>query len=220
MGWLGSREIAAHQIAINLASLTFMMPLGISGAASVLVGRAIGAKQMQAARRYAVLSLASAAAVMACASIVLLAFPKPLAELYTNQMDVITIAILLIPMAGIFQVFDGLQVVASGVLRGAADTRGPMVINVLGFWLAGMPTAVYLAFVARVGPVGLWWGLVVGLATVSMLLLLRVIRLLQNPISRVQIDLTPAGSVESSSQISPPEVAAVCAGESDPETLA
>ncbi len=220
MGWLGSREIAAHQIAINLASLTFMMPLGISGAASVLVGRAIGAGQMQAARRYAALSLASAAAVMACASAVLLGFPQPLAQLYTNQIDVITIAILLIPMAGIFQVFDGLQVVASGVLRGAADTRGPMVINVLGFWLAGMPTAVYLAFVAHVGPVGLWWGLVVGLATVAMLLLLRVIRLLQNPISRVQIDLPPAYSGDPSSQTSLPEVVVACAGDPDAETVA
>ncbi len=188
MGWLGAREIAAHQIAINLASLTFMMPLGISGAASVLVGRAIGAGDMPAARSYAILSLLSGVGVMSLASILLCTLPYPLARLYTNQADVIAIAVLLIPMAGIFQVFDGMQVVASGVLRGAGDTRGPMLINVLGFWLVGMPVAVYLAFVIQVGPTGLWWGLVAGLATVALLLLMRVVDRLRRHVDRVQLD--------------------------------
>lgn len=100
----------------------------------------------------------------------------------------IAIAVLLIPMAGIFQVFDGMQVVASGVLRGAGDTRGPMLINVLGFWLVGMPVAVYLAFVIQVGPTGLWWGLVAGLATVALLLLMRVVDRLRRHVDRVQLD--------------------------------
>ena len=185
---MGPAKSLRTEIAINLASLTFMVPLGISGAASVLVGRSIGAGQMPVVRSYATLSLLSGVGVMSLASVLLCTLPYPLARLYTNQAEVIAIAVLLIPMAGIFQVFDGLQVVASGVLRGAGDTRVPMLINVLGFWLVGMPIAVYLSFVVEVGPTGLWWGFVAGLATVALLLLVRVVERLRRDVDRVQLD--------------------------------
>ena len=94
----------------------------------------------------------------------------------------------LIPIAGIFQVFDGLQVVAAGVLRGVGDTRAPMVVNLLGFWLIGMPVSLYLGFRTGAGPVGLWWGLVAGLAAVAVFLLVRVRVRLGRELRRVVID--------------------------------
>ncbi len=196
MGWLGAREIAAHQVAINLASLTFMVPLGVSGAASVLVGRAIGRSEMSAARRAAVLSLICGASIMTMTSVIFCMFPHGLARLYSNQSEVVALAAVLIPIAGVFQVFDGLQVVASGVLRGAGDTRWPMVINVLGFWLLGVPTALYLGFFAQSGPRGLWWGLVAGLGSVAILLLARTYRLMRRPIQRIEFDQAEGSSFD------------------------
>jgi len=94
----------------------------------------------------------------------------------------------LIPIAGVFQIFDGIQVVASGVLRGLGDTRAPMVANLLGYWLVGIPVSIYLGFVAGLGPVGLWWGLVLGLGLVGTSLLLRVRTRLARRQIRVVID--------------------------------
>ena len=100
--------------------------------------------------------------------------PGLFSAVYTTDLEVLALATLLIPVAGIFQVFDGLQVVASGVLRGVGDTRSPMVVNLLGFWCLGMPVSLWLGFRTTAGPVGLWWGLVVGLAAVAFFLLIRV----------------------------------------------
>jgi MATE family multidrug resistance protein len=91
-------------------------------------------------------------------------------------------------VAGIFQVFDGLQVVASGVLRGVGDTRSPMILNLLGFWCLGMPVSLWLGFRTSAGPVGLWWGLVVGLAAVAFLLLIRVRKRMGRDLRRIVID--------------------------------
>jgi MATE family multidrug resistance protein len=95
---------------------------------------------------------------------------------------------MLIPLAGVFQVFDGLQVVASGVLRGVGDTRSPMVVNLLGFWCIGMPISIWFGFRTSAGPVGLWWGLVAGLAAVAIFLLLRVGIRLGRDLRRIVID--------------------------------
>ena len=98
----------------------------------------------------------------------------------------------LIPIAGVFQIFDGIQVVAAGVLRGAGDTRAPLVVGVVGFWLIGVPVSIALGFGTGAGPVGLWWGLVVGLAAVAAILLGRVRITLQRTVQRVTIDHDPA----------------------------
>ena len=102
----------------------------------------------------------------------------------------------MIPIAGVFQIFDGIQVVASGVLRGLGDTRAPMVANLLGYWLVGIPVSIYLGFVAGLGPAGLWWGLVLGLGLVGTSLLLRVRARLARRQVRVVIDTPQLSGAE------------------------
>jgi len=188
MGWLGTVAMAGHQVAMNLSSLTFMVPLGISQASAVLVGQGVGREDPGGARRAAGAGLFLGACFMAFTALAFLFFPGPLARVYSGDLEVLALAVALIPLAGIFQVFDGLQVVASGVLRGVGDTRAPMVLNLLGFWCIGMPVGIWLAFKAHLGPAGLWWGLVLGLAAVSVLLLFRVRSRLARDLSRIVID--------------------------------
>jgi len=114
--------------------------------------------------------------------------PGLFSHVYTTDLEVLAVATLLIPVAGVFQVFDGLQVVASGVLRGVGDTRYPMVVNLLGFWCLGMPVSLWLGFRTTAGPVGLWWGLVVGLAAVAFFLLIRVRRRMGLELRRIVIE--------------------------------
>jgi MATE family multidrug resistance protein len=188
MGWLGTRQMAGHQVAINLASLTFMVPLGVSAAAAVLVGNAVGRGNAAAARRSARTALLCGAGFMSATAVIFLLLPRLLAGLYTNDGAVLAVAAGLIPIAGVFQVFDGLQAVSGGILRGLGDTRAPMLINVLGFWLFGMPVSIYLGFAAGLGPRGLWWGFVAGLGAVAVLLLLRVRVRLRRDLRRLVVD--------------------------------
>lgn len=173
MGRMGVTQLAGHQIAINLASLSFMVPLGISGAAATRVGNAIGRGDMPGARRAAAASLLLGGGVMIVFAVAFAALPEPLARLYTRDAAVIAMTAALLPVAAMFQIFDGVQVVAAGILRGAADTALPAVIALLGFWAVGLPLAWYFGFEAGEGPVGLWWGLTAGLAAVALLFLIR-----------------------------------------------
>jgi MATE family multidrug resistance protein len=191
-GWFGPEAIGGHQVAINLASLTFMVPAGIGGAASVLVGHAIGEGDASHARRVAASALLLGAGFMAVMALVMLAIPGVFARAYTSVPGVVAIAVALIPIAGVFQVFDGSQVVAAGVLRGAGDTRAAMLSNVLGFWLIGMPVSLGLGFGAKLGVVGLWWGFVAGLAAVAAFLVARVRFRLSGELARVHVDHPPA----------------------------
>ena len=188
MGGMGSLVMAAHQVAINLAALTFMVPLGISAAAAVKVGHAVGRSDTLDARRSSSSALLCGGGFMTLTAALFLLLPRPLASAYTNDLQVVVLAASLIPIAGVFQVFDGLQIVAAGVLRGLGDTRAPMVINVLGFWLFGIPVSLWLAFGLDLGPEGLWWGFVVALAALASLLLLRVGRRLSRPVARILVD--------------------------------
>jgi MATE family multidrug resistance protein len=188
MGWMGTREMAGHQIAINLAALTFMVPLGVGDAASVLVGRAVGRGDVPGTQGAARAALVCGVGFMTLTGITFLSLPESLAGLYTANQEVIAVAASLIPIAGVFQVFDGLQVVASGVLRGLGDTRAPMVANLLGYWFLGIPVSLYFGFLANYGPAGLWWGLVLGLAVVASTLLVRVRARLARQQPRVLID--------------------------------
>lgn len=174
MGRMGVRELAGHQIAINLASLSFMVPLGISGAAATRVGNAVGRGSMPDARRAAVACLLFGGGVMVIFALLFGAFPQALARLYTRDAGVIAMAAALLPIAAVFQVFDGVQVVGAGVLRGAADTAFPAGIALVGFWAIGLPVGWALGFPAGLGPRGLWWGLTLGLAAVAVLFLARI----------------------------------------------
>ena len=188
MGTLGTIEMAAHQVAINLASLTFMVPLGVGAAAAVVVGRAVGRAAPDDARRAAATSLLLGVVFMAGSAVVMLIAPRILASAYTNEQAVVGLAATLIPIAGVFQIFDGTQVVAAGTLRGLGDTRVPMLVCLVGFWLIGLPVSVYLGLYAGGGPIGLWWGLVAGLGAVAVLLLIRMKFRFRGTLARIAID--------------------------------
>ena len=174
MGWLGTEAIAGHQIALNLAAFAFMIPLGISQAAAVLVGRAVGRGDPERARRSAGGAILVCCVVMLVTAGIFLTLPQVLADQFTTEAGVAAVAAALIPVAGMFQLFDGLQVVCTGVLRGVADTLRPMVYNLLGFWLFGMPVSLWLGFGLGMGPVGLWWGLAAGLGATAVMVMVRL----------------------------------------------
>ena len=174
MGWIGTNEQAGHMAAMNLAAVTFMVPLGVGAAASVRVGKAIGRGDAAGARLAARTALLLGVGFMCTSAFAFSAFPGFFAGLYTEEVEVVAIATVLLPLAGAFQLFDGTQVVALGVLRGAGDTTVPAYVNFLGYWVIGLPVSYVLAFELGVGYTGLWWGLVVGLVVVAAILLVRI----------------------------------------------
>jgi MATE family multidrug resistance protein len=185
MGRLGVRQLAGHQIALNLAALSYMVPLGVGAAASTRVGNAIGRGDMPAARLSAAVCLGLGAGVMGLFGLLFGFAPRFLAGLYTPDPGVIAMAAMLLPIAAVFQVFDGLQVVGAGVLRGAADTRFSAVVALVGYWFLGLPLGAWLAFRTSEGPQGLWWGLTTGLAIVALLLLARILHRFRGHIAPV-----------------------------------
>lgn len=184
VGRMGVAALAGHQIAINLASLSFMIPMGIGGAAATRVGNAIGRQDMPGARRAAAVCLVLGAGVMLAFALLFALAPEALARLYTSDREVIAMTALLLPIGAVFQVFDGIQVVGAGILRGAADTTFPAGLAFLGFWTLGLPAGWYLAFPAGHGAAGLWWGMTVGLAAVSLLLVARIAQRFRGTIGR------------------------------------
>ncbi len=188
MGWMGTASLAGHEIALNMAALTFMVPLGFSGAAAAVVGRAIGRGDVTTARRDAAAAIICAVAFMCCSAAVFVAVPTWLATRYTTDAATLAVAVSLIPIAGVFQVFDGTQAVTSGVLRGTGDTRIPAILHMVAFWGIGIPLGVTLGFFTPLRERGLWWGLTAGLAAAAILQTWRVRVRLRGDISRVQID--------------------------------
>ncbi|PSL21819.1 MATE family efflux transporter [Shimia abyssi] len=178
MGWLGTVQLAAHGIALNLASLAFMMHLGLSNAATVRAGNALGRKDADHMARGAKVAIAGSMVTAAVAVSVFLLFPEFLIGLFIDpdepQRDAImAIGVTLLWVAALFQVVDGLQVMALGILRGIQDTRGPMVIAAISYWVIGVPTGYVLGFVMGYEGVGVWAGLVIGLTAAAILLLWR-----------------------------------------------
>lgn len=188
MGLLGTNQMAAHQVAINIASFTFMVPAGIASAAAVLVGHAIGRNDAEGARRIGRAALILAAGFMTPSALLMRAVPGLLARIYTPDPAVLAFAVVLLPIAGLFQVFDGLHVVGAGVLRGTGDTRFPMMIALAGFWIVGMPISVYLGFYTSLGAAGLWWGFVGGLAAAAAAVLLRIRWRFAGELRRIVVD--------------------------------
>jgi MATE family multidrug resistance protein len=174
MGWIGTNEQAGHMVAMNLAAVSFMVPLGVGAAASVRVGKAIGRGDLTSARLAVRTALLLGVGFMCTSALAFVLFPEALASAYTDEAAVVAIATVLLPLAGAFQLFDGTQVVALGVLRGAGDTAVPAFVNFLGYWVIGLPVSYLLAFPGGLGYTGLWWGLVIGLAVVALVLVLRI----------------------------------------------
>lgn len=182
-GRLGRAPLAAHQIAISLASTTFTFAVGIGSAGGVRVGWAIGAGDTALARRAGTTAFAAGAVVMALGGLGFALFAEPLARLMTSDPVVAPLAATLLGVAAVFQVSDGIQAVGAGVLRGAGDTRYTFAANMVGHWAVGLPVAVGLGFGAGRGITGLWWGLCAGLSSVAAALLVRFLRLSSRPIA-------------------------------------
>jgi multidrug resistance protein, MATE family len=162
-GGLAPAALAAHQIAINYAALTFMVPLGISSAAAVRVGHAVGRRDLHGASRAGWTAIALAVAFMLAAAVVFLAIPRLLIAAFTSDPGVLAVGVTLLFVAAVFQLFDGVQGVTTGALRGLGDTRTPMLWNLLAHWFVGLPIGYWLCFRAGFGVIGLWWGLSLGL---------------------------------------------------------
>jgi MATE family multidrug resistance protein len=170
IGRLNAIALAGHQIAITTVSTTFMMPLGISSAAAVRVGSALGRGDPQGAARAGWTALGLGAMVMSCAAAALLLIPHAIARLFTPEPEIIAAGVALLRVAAFFQLFDGLQVVATGALRGAGDTRTPMFCHFTGYWIIGLPLGVWLCFYQGLGARGLWMGLSIGLILIGIVL--------------------------------------------------
>jgi multidrug resistance protein, MATE family len=171
-GRLDPVSLGSHQIALNLAALSFMIPLGLSSAGAVRVGHAVGSGDMRRAVHAGWTALGVGAVVMTLVGIVFILAPTPLLRVFTSDPRLLEIGVRLLAIAAAFQLFDGTQAVATGVLRGIGDTRTPMVMNVLGHWVFGVPTGYALCFWAGWGVAGLWVGLCIGLIFVAVVLTL------------------------------------------------
>jgi MATE family multidrug resistance protein len=171
-GRLPAAALAAHQIAINIAAFTFMVPLGVGSAGAVRVGQAIGRRDPAAASRSGWTALLLGCGFMACSAACFLLLPRLLIGVFTTDARVINVGVSLLMVAALFQLFDGVQTVSTGVLRGLGDTRTPMVWTLAGHWFVGLPLAYLLCFPAGMGVVGLWWGLSSGLIICGLGLLL------------------------------------------------
>ena len=172
-GWLTPIALATHQIALNYASITYMVPLGVSAAAAVAVGHAIGAGDIARARRAGWLSLALGVGFMVLAGIVFFLAPRPLIELFTHDPQVLEVAPGLLGIAAAFLIFDGVQTVCTGALRGLGETRAPMIANFVGYWILGLPLGLVLCFVLKWGVYGMWIGLTFALIIISSILIWR-----------------------------------------------
>ncbi len=183
-GRISVAAAAANQIALTLASTSFMMPLGVSAATAVRVGQAVGRRDAPGVRLAGLVGLGTGVAIMTISALAFLLVPEVLARILTNKPDVIAASLPLIQIAAVFQLFDGLQVVGAGALRGVGDTRSTLYANVFGHFVVGLPLAVFLAFQLELGGPGLWWGLSAGLALVGVILLARFLRTSRAPIAR------------------------------------
>ncbi len=166
-GWLGATALAAHTIALNMAALAFMVPLGISQGAVTRVGNLLGARRPRDAQRAAWVAVGLGAAVMSVSAVSFVVLREWLPRIYTPELPVIALCASILPIAAAFQVFDGTQVVGCGVLRGMGEPRPAAVFNLIGYWGLGLPLGYWLAFHADGGLAGIWWGLCFGLGVVA-----------------------------------------------------
>jgi len=173
VGWLGTKQLAAHQIAINLASVSFMAVLGISVAGSIRVGNAVGMKDIAETRKAGFTASLLGASIMLVAGVIFILFRNFLPTLYVNDEIVISYASSLLIIAALFQLSDGTQAVGIGILRGLTDVKIPTAITFIAYWIVGLPVGYLLGFTFKLGVQGVWIGLLLGLTTSAILLTLR-----------------------------------------------
>jgi MATE family multidrug resistance protein len=175
MGWIGASAVAAHAIALQLAALTFMVPLGLGQAATVRVGLALGRRDADGIARAGWTAWVLGVGFMAAMALVMWIAPRPLVTLFlvdqTQNAAVIALAVSFLKVAAAFQLVDGAQVIGAGMLRGLHDTRWPLMFAIVGYWVVGLGVGAWLAFAADWRGVGIWVGLASGLAVVAALML-------------------------------------------------
>ena len=184
-GGLGAHVVAAHQIALGLATLTLMGSLGVAGATAVRVGHAVGAGESP--RQVGMIGIGLGASVMIASALVFAIFPDVLLGLFTSDREVIDTGVPLLRIAAAFQLFDGIQSVAAGALRGAGDVRYSFLANAVAHWLVGLPSALVLAFGFGLGARGLWYGLTLGLVVIAVALTRRFVRISARKVARIEM---------------------------------
>jgi multidrug resistance protein, MATE family len=173
MGWIGVNALAAHQIAINLASISYMMASGISTAAMIRVSNLLGKSDFQSMREAGFVSFIMVGVFMAFSAVVFFVFKEFLPSLYIQDLDVIELSASLLIIAGLFQLSDGIQVVGLGALRGMSDVKVPTYFTLVAYWVIGLPLGYFFAFVLGLNEQGIWFGLLIGLTITGLLLLYR-----------------------------------------------
>jgi len=177
MGWIGAPAVAGHAVALQLAALTFMVPLGLGQAATVRVGLALGRRDEDGVRRAGWTAWTMGLGFMATMAMVMWIVPQRLVTLFLADVpqnaEAIALAVSFLKVAAAFQLVDGAQVIGAGMLRGLHDTRWPLLFAVIGYWVVGLGVGSWLAFAADWKGVGIWIGLAAGLASVAALMLAR-----------------------------------------------
>ncbi|MCH7402980.1 MATE family efflux transporter [Belliella kenyensis] len=173
MGWIGVTALAAHQIAINLASVSYMMASGLSAAAMVRVGNQLGRNDIKSLREAGFTVFTMVALFMLVSAFIFIVFREFLPSLYIDDPTVIRMSASLLVIAGIFQLSDGIQVVGLGALRGMADVKVPTIITLIAYWVIGLPLGYFFAFVLDLRELGVWYGLLIGLSITGVMLLVR-----------------------------------------------
>lgn len=173
IGWFGSAQLASHQIAISMASFSFMIILGISAAGTIRVGHAYGRKDIDNVRRSGFLTVIFTSSVMACFGVLFIIFRNQLPFIFSEDPAVIQIAASLIIVAALFQISDGAQAAGLGILRGITDVRIPMFITFIAYWIIALPIGYFFGFILKMEVVGIWIGLSVGLSVAAVMLNLR-----------------------------------------------
>jgi multidrug resistance protein, MATE family len=180
MGWIGTAELAAHQIALQCAAVTFMVPLGLSQAATVRVGLAVGAGDRPGVLRAGIAALVMGGIFMTAMAVLMWTLPAAIIGLFIDAGDpanarVLRVAVSFLAIAALFQIFDGGQVIGAGALRGLKDTRWPMIFAVFAYWVVGMSMALGLGFGAGLAGIGIWIGLALALAVAALLMIGRFV---------------------------------------------
>lgn len=173
MGWFGAAALAAHQVALSCAATTFMVPLGLAMATTVRIGQAVGGGEFSRVRRIGLSSFGLALAIMGASALMFLFGRDPIARGFLRDASVVALASELLVVTGLFQLFDGVQVVGTGALRGLKDVRIPAWIAFTAYWIIALPLGWALAFPGGLGPAGVWWGLALGLAVAALGLVVR-----------------------------------------------
>ena len=169
IGSMGVNQMAAHQVTINFAALAFMIPLGLSFAITARVGFAVGKNEVDEARFIGYVGIVISTLVMCVTALLMLTLPEIIIGVYTQEVEVARIAVGLLFFAAIFQISDGLQVSGLAALRGLKDTKIPMFVNVIAYWVVGLPLGYLFGINYNLGPEGLWIGLILGLSVAAVL---------------------------------------------------